>query len=292
MAENKIRDDNYFQVSGFMINRLGLKGVPLNVYAILYGFSQDGENEYTGGLSYLCEFAGNVSRPTVIKALKELTEKEYIIKREEIINNVKFTRYKINLQVVKNLYGGSKETLQGVVKNLYGGSKETLPNNKIYNKELYINNIDYQHIADLYNDTCVSFPRIISLSENRKKAIKARLNKYTIEQVKEVFEKAEKSDFLKGGNNRNWTANFDWLMKEANFEKVIEGNYNNRTKNKPPASYDLDEYTRRALQRPIKYTKRSELENNITENWETKKEPDTVANNEDIRAGQNNLKIC
>lgn len=120
--------------------------------------------------------------------------------------------------------------------------------------------IDYQHIADLYNDTCVSFPRIISLSENRKKAIKARLNKYTIEQVKEVFEKAEKSDFLKGGNNRNWTANFDWLMKEANFEKVIEGNYNNRTKNKSPASYDLDEFTRRALQSPIIYTKRSELE--------------------------------
>jgi hypothetical protein len=86
MAESRIKDENYFQVSGFMVNRLGLKGVALNVYAIIYGFSQDGETEFTGSLQYLCDFCGGVSKPTIINALKELVKKDYILKREEIIN--------------------------------------------------------------------------------------------------------------------------------------------------------------------------------------------------------------
>lgn len=93
--------------------------------------------------------------------------------------------------------------------------------------------IDYQQIADMYNDTCVSFPRLVSLSDVRKKAIKARLNKYTLDDFKKVFEKAEASDFLKGANDRNWSATFDWMLKDANFAKILEGNYDNR-KSKAP----------------------------------------------------------
>ena len=41
---------------------------------------------------------------------------------------------------------------------------------------------------------------------------------------------AEESDFLKGKNNRDWSADFDWLMKDANLAKVLDGNYrNNKT---------------------------------------------------------------
>ena len=80
-------------------------------------------------------------------------------------------------------------------------------------------------IVDLFNSICVSFPSVRSLSEARKKAIKARLNVYTVEQFKTMFEMAEASPFLKGSNNRNWQANFDWLIKDGNFAKVIDGNY-------------------------------------------------------------------
>lgn len=86
--------------------------------------------------------------------------------------------------------------------------------------------IDYQQIADMYNDTCVSFPRLTKLSEGRKKAIRARLKVYTIEDFKKVFEMAEKSDFLKGKNNRNWSATFDWMLKDSNMAKILDGNYN------------------------------------------------------------------
>lgn len=86
---------------------------------------------------------------------------------------------------------------------------------------------DYQQIVDLYNDTCVSFPRLKSLSDARKKAIKARLNTYTVEDFKEMFRKVEASDFLKGKNNRDWRATFDWIIKDSNMAKILDGNYDN-----------------------------------------------------------------
>ena len=87
---------------------------------------------------------------------------------------------------------------------------------------------DYQLIADMYNATCVSFPRCTALSDSRKKAIKARLNKYSYADFQRLFDMAEESDFLKGSNNRDWSANFDWLIKDANMAKVLDGNYSNR----------------------------------------------------------------
>ena len=150
MSESRIKDQNYYLIQGFMINKLKLKGVKLSVYAIIYGFTQDGETEFTGSINYLCDFTGKTSRPTIIKALNELTEEKYIFKREEIINNVKFNRYRVNLAKLKE---GSKETLPPVkdfnedgkestpevVKNFNGGSKETLHNN--INNNLSSNNI-------------------------------------------------------------------------------------------------------------------------------------------------------
>lgn len=120
---SRILDENYYQIGGWMLNCLQLKGTELQVFAILYGFSQDGESVFSGSLSYLEDWVG-ASRPTIIKALKELVSKNYIIKETHEINGVTFNRYKANLQVIASLRG-SKETLQG--------SKETLHNNNIYN---------------------------------------------------------------------------------------------------------------------------------------------------------------
>ena len=102
------------------------------------------------------------------------------------------------------------------------------------NKEIHKEKNNYQQIIDLYNSICVSLPSVRSLSEARKKAIKARLNIYTVDDFEEVFKNAENSSFLKGGNNSNWTATFDWLIKDGNFAKVLDGNYtDNSTKPQP-----------------------------------------------------------
>lgn len=88
--------------------------------------------------------------------------------------------------------------------------------------------IDYISIKDAFNSLCPSFPSVKTLSDARKKAIKARLNTYSIDDLYEVFRKAEASDFLKGKNDRNWTATFDWLIKDTSMAKVLDGNYDNK----------------------------------------------------------------
>ena len=45
-----------------------------------------------------------------------------------------------------------------------------------------------------------------------------------------MFQKAESSSFLKGKNNRDWVANFDWMIKDSNMAKILDGNYDYREK--------------------------------------------------------------
>ena len=116
MADN----NTYFLVFSWMPNQLGLKGTERDVFAIIYGFSQDGVNKFTGSLNYISSFL-KVSRQSVINALASLIEKEYIIKEQSVINNVKCNSYKVNLEVVKKI--------DRVVKKFDKGSQKTLPNN-------------------------------------------------------------------------------------------------------------------------------------------------------------------
>ena len=88
--------------------------------------------------------------------------------------------------------------------------------------------VNYKQVMDWYNGICVSFPQLTVLSERRKKAIKARLSIYEFEDFKTLFEKAEASDFLKGKNEKSWSADFDWLIRDANMAKVLDGKYDNR----------------------------------------------------------------
>ena len=89
---------------------------------------------------------------------------------------------------------------------------------------------DYKKIIEMYHSTCKSFPQVTALSKKRKESISARLRNYTLEQIQVVFEKAEQSSFLKGNNNRNWSASFDWIMTDSNFVKILDGNYDNKSK--------------------------------------------------------------
>lgn len=89
--------------------------------------------------------------------------------------------------------------------------------------------VDYQRIVDMYNETCASYPRLRSLSEARKKALRARVHSgFTMDDFRELFTRAEQSSFLKGKNDRNWSATFDWMIKDANAAKILDGNYTDK----------------------------------------------------------------
>lgn len=236
MAESKVRDENYYTVHGWMIRRLKLKGVQLSVYAIIYGFTQDGECEFKGSLQYLCDFTGDTSKPTIIKALKDLIDKGYIERTEEIINGVKFPHYKAVLPIPEPQNDTQKEILPPV-KKFNGGSKEILPppgkkilpnNNSI---DIYTD-IDRdkeipspEKILELFNTICKSLPPAKYLTSSRRESIESATSKYTADQIEECFRLAEGSLFLTGENPKKWKATFDWLIQEDNMVKVLEGNF-------------------------------------------------------------------
>ena len=79
------------------------------------------------------------------------------------------------------------------------------------------------------------------MSEARKRAVRARLNTYSMDDLLEAFRKAEASDFLKGKNKRDWSANFDWMVKDANLAKILDGNYDNKEAQMGKNMDDLDD---------------------------------------------------
>jgi hypothetical protein len=223
MAESKVKRENFIALQGWQVTDLGLKGNELIIYACIYGFSQD-DQTFSGSLQYLADWT-NSTKQGVIKCLKSLQEKGYIEKKENYINGVKFCEY-----YATKFNRGMQQSLIPIKQSLTGGMQQSLTNNiGLDNITNTIDKkIDYQRIVAMYNDTCVSFPKITTLSDARKKAIKARLNTYTYNDFEILFSKAEASDFLKGKNGRDWRASFDWLIKDANMAKVLDGNYDNK----------------------------------------------------------------
>ena len=91
-------------------------------------------------------------------------------------------------------------------------------------------NIPYQKIVNLFHELCPSYSKIRTISGERKKHTGARYRQYgnDISIFTELFRKAEDSDFLKGKNDRNWKADFDWMMNETNMAKILEDKYTNK----------------------------------------------------------------
>ena len=127
-----VRDNNFFVVHGWMINRLGLKGNELQIYAIIYGFSQAKDTEFTGSLQYLSDWVG-LTRANTLARLKSLVEKGLLVKTDIFTNGVKTCQYSCVTETVTGCYrnsnGGVTETVTGCYRNSNGGVTETVTNN-------------------------------------------------------------------------------------------------------------------------------------------------------------------
>lgn len=90
--------------------------------------------------------------------------------------------------------------------------------------------VNYMSVVDLFNNTCTSLPHVRDLTDQRKKSIKARINDgNTEDDFREVFEKVQSSDFLTGKQG-GWRCGFDWILKPSNWQKIREGNYDNKAR--------------------------------------------------------------
>lgn len=69
--------------------------------------------------------------------------------------------------------------------------------------------------------------RSISAGSKRSDLLRARIREYGEETILEAIDNIRVSDFLQGKNSRGWTITFDWFLLPSNFQKVLEGNYDN-----------------------------------------------------------------
>lgn len=85
-----------------------------------------------------------------------------------------------------------------------------------------------EHIVEEWNRTAAKLgkPQVRDLTPERRQVLKARIAQYSIDDFTDVFEKVERSALLRG-DKPNWPkgATFDWIFKKANFQKTLEGNY-------------------------------------------------------------------
>ena len=131
-----IKRENYINIQGWMVTDLGLKGNNLLIYAIIYGFSQEEGQRFTGSLQYLADWTNSTKRG-VLKNLKALTDAGLIAKEETTINGVKFCTYhrtKFTEGMEQSSPGHRTKFTEGMEQsspnNLTDNSINNLPNKK------------------------------------------------------------------------------------------------------------------------------------------------------------------
>lgn len=87
--------------------------------------------------------------------------------------------------------------------------------------------INYNALMDTFNKMfSEKLPEVTTMTDKRKKAIRARATEHGKEAIMAVFNNVSQSAFLLGHNNQNWRCDFDWIFRPTNFIKILEGNYN------------------------------------------------------------------
>jgi len=97
---------------------------------------------------------------------------------------------------------------------------------------------ELQSIQTAWNEmaTANTLPTIQRMSEPRKKATMARVREMGLDTVLAMIDRVPTCPHLIGQNDRGWTASFDWAIKPANFDKIIEGNYDRKANDSRNAS--------------------------------------------------------
>lgn len=142
---------------------------------------------------------------------------------------------------------------------LYGkaNSKTNVSSAEVYNKELDKKELDNKEKEiEEENDLIVSkdtirqtdVQRIINewnsleefginpvkrMTPKREQAVKARIRQNHIDDILEAIENIRHSSFLQGQNKNGWMVTFDWFLKPGNFAKVFEGQYADKSTNRP-----------------------------------------------------------
>lgn len=115
-------------------------------------------------------------------------------------------------------------------------------NNNIEDKSSIVKAQSWNFYLDNWNeafkDSVIS--KINKMTTSRKQHLKQRLKDRESNQTPEevysiILNKIKASRFLNGDNNTGWRCDFDWILKPANWQKILEGNYDDKNSTKKDA---------------------------------------------------------
>ena len=261
-------NEKFVVISEFMVDKLKLKGVELIVYAVIYGFSQDGESVFSGSQSYLAKWA-NASTRSVRLALASLVEKGLISKIDKSVNGVSVAEYAVcdfHLLDEEKISYVRKNFPTGEEKISYGAEKISA-NNIVYNidninkKEIYKEKSEARSnenesgtneneeekekscakkkesiLADNFKEwwntkaNGTKVPQIAKMTPQRERHLQALIKDFGEDVVLTTIGRIfdGHSDFLLGRNSSGWVANVDFALRRSSFIKLMEGTYDRK----------------------------------------------------------------
>lgn len=199
---------------GWMVTDLRLKGNELLVYALVYGFCQDGGSEFTGSVSYIQEWTGMTYRGA-LNILQSLVAKGLLIKRDIVENRVKLCHYEA--------VPPSEKISEGMKKFHHPSEKisDNNTNDITKPKGLYISNpptpikFDFRAaLLSLHIDR-----ELVDAWLQVRKAKKAVNTEVAFRAIKREIEKAGKpaSECIRFAVERSWSGfRAEWMQNERN----------------------------------------------------------------------------
>lgn len=79
-------------------------------------------------------------------------------------------------------------------------------------------------------DVGISPVTMIKSGSDRYKCLQARIREYGLDSVVAAFDRVRRSSFLRGGGKSGWVITFSWAVKPSNFQKLLDGEYDDREK--------------------------------------------------------------
>ena len=205
-----LKDENYFSIHAWMVNKLNLSGNELLVYAVIYSFTENGAGEYMGTQKYLMEFTGIESNKTLYRLINKLIKKGYIVEvshnradgnaniykavaKEEVFKMLEEKEDKNAEGGLSKLHTGSVKTTDGVRQNdRRGYVKMTDPYNNVYN-----NNYNKKDYKKDYKEERKKENKYIGEAKEKNSECVLGENNYGREKYVEIMDRYALSEKIK-----------------------------------------------------------------------------------------------
>lgn len=90
--------------------------------------------------------------------------------------------------------------------------------------------------VEFWNLNCETLPAVVAINSDRMKRLnQRRQDPFWVANFEKAVIRVRSSQFCSGKNDRQWRADFDWMLQPNVVAKIMEGKYDNRNGEGQPA---------------------------------------------------------